>query len=91
MNIEEMFNILPKHEAGLSIHHNDHKTCYQTVLQLSEEQTSDDWISDEEWATAIETNEMWELMWYQNTPVAYRHVRASSLQAILDYFKNGGE
>lgn len=83
-----MLDVLPKNEAGLQITHNEHKTYYQTVLGQAEHEDADvcDWVSEEEWAKAIESNEMWEILWYPYTPVGSRRIKASTLQALLDYF-----
>lgn len=79
--------LLPAHKAGLILSHNDHLTLYETVSEWIGQmgENGPDWVSDEEKARGKETNEMWELHWYPNTPVGFNHVAASSLVALLAY------
>lgn len=77
---------LPRHDAGLSLHHNEHKTVYETVEQFLGNRFGEvDFVSPEERAKAIETNELWELHWYPNTPVGFYEICASSLEAIFEW------
>ena len=65
---------------------------YMTVRQWVEEGPTDfqnDWISEEEKQKAMETNRMWSLQWYPDTPVGSYSVSASSLPALLQYVLSG--
>ncbi len=77
--------IFPPHEASLHLTHNQHKAYYQTVEQhLADMQdTDDDWVSEEEKQRAYETQELWELQWYPNTPIGSHIFYASSLEALM--------
>jgi hypothetical protein len=65
----------PRHEASLTLTHNDHKSYYQTVVQAIADDShgyqADCWISEEQKQKAIETNECWTLQWYPDTPVGF--------------------
>ena len=67
----------PRHAASLHLTHNQHKAYYQTVAQSIEQDDhgyqADCWVSKEQKAKAIATNECWTLQWYPNTPVGFFH------------------
>lgn len=82
----------PRHDCGLHLTHNNHKDYYQTVEQYikdiadrsdEDEGEKEDWVSDEQRTKAIETNEMWELTWYPDTPVGSFCLWASDLEVLL--------
>lgn len=94
MDLSEFIKSLPEHQASLTIEHNEHKTCYQTVAELIANNYGmdycdlQDWVSSEEMAKSIETNELWTIQWYPNTPVGFHIKHASTLEALIEYFQN---
>jgi len=76
---------LPEHEASLHITHNQHKAYYDPIERYIE----DNDIEDDDWATptsrkrAIETDSIWELQWYPNTPVGFNVLYGATLEEIL--------
>ena len=77
---------LPKHKAGLYITHNQHKDYYETVEQHVLEYISmdkDDFVSPEDYQKCIDTDELWELQWYPETPVGFHKVCGSTLEVVL--------
>lgn len=82
---------LPKHKAGLSLDHNPHKGVYETVEQYVNGMP--DYFDDECWATptskqrAIETNELWVIQWYPNTPVGFNNMAGATLDELLKAVK----
>ena len=46
-----------------------------------------DWVSYDEKIKAITENSVWTLQWYPDTPIGSCILRASSLQAIIDYLQ----
>lgn len=78
-----MFNELPANIAA-SICHNEHKLVYDSVKDYTDRLQCCEWVSDEEKAKAIATDELWEVRWYPITPVGFCHWHASSLEAIAD-------
>ena len=81
---------LPKH-ISLSIQHNDHATNYLTAEQEIAERPNwfgdDDWVSQEQKAKAIATNEIWTAQWYPRTPVGFRVVHAAELDVLLKHLE----
>lgn len=81
MSLELKF---PPHEAGLSLHHNEHKNVYMTAAAYIEEQGAHwDWVSPEQRQKAIETDSIWALQWYPNTPIAFCALAAADLDVLL--------
>jgi len=74
----------PAHKAGLQLQHNDHLNVYETVAHYTDNDYYEDaWVSDEQKAKAIATNELWNLHWYPDTPVGFYHVCGADLDAVL--------
>ena len=81
---------LPKHKCGLYITHNEHLDIYQPIIEAVGE------VGDEEWATkdsrerAIETNSLWSIQWYPDTPIGFCKVYGATLSETLkaagDYY-----
>jgi hypothetical protein len=72
-------NWLPEHKCGLYLSHNEHRDVYESVEQFY---NPEDFTSPEEWQKAVETDEVWSLQWYPNTPVGFNRILASSLEAV---------
>jgi len=79
----------PKHEGGLILTHNDHKSCYRTVKKAIDYNDpgyrDSDWVSEEQKQKAIETNDCWTLQWYPNTPISFNILSAADLEVLLKY------
>lgn len=77
---------LPRHNASLTISHNQHKDYYKTVAEklAGLKHIGIDWISEEDKRVAIETDELWEMQWYPNTPIGFHLCMASSLEILLE-------
>ena len=83
-------SIFPPHKAGLYLTHNAHKDGYQTVRQWWDEYIGavgqydeSDWVSPEQFAKAMEANEVWTLHWYPDTPVGFHKIFAADFDALL--------
>jgi hypothetical protein len=78
---------LPKHKAGLYLTHNQHKDYYETVEQISVLEymgiDKDDFVSHEDYQKCIDTDELWELQWYPETPIGSHKVCGSTLEIVL--------
>lgn len=63
---------------------------YQTVREIEDEAEKQDdihqfdWVSEEERQKAIESNSMWGLQYYPNTPNGFYAIAASSIEALID-------
>src|SRR4051812_9176055 len=77
---------LPSHKCSLTLEHNPHKVLYRTVAQWLEEVDVEPgltWPSPQERQRALDTNEVWVLTWYPNTPIAFQWVAATTLDGVL--------
>jgi len=74
----------PAHKAALTLQHNDHKNDYtsaeQWIVDLNDWCT---WESDEAKQRAIDTDSIWTLQWYPETPVGFCCVAAPTLEEVL--------
>ena len=73
-------NWLPKHKCGLYLSHNEHRDVYETVEEFYE---ADFFVSPEDMQKCIDTDELWELQWYPETPIGFHKVNGSSLEIVL--------
>jgi len=80
-------NWLPEHKCGLYLENNAHKDVYETIENYYQFLDDDQWVSSEEKAKAIETDNVWTLQWYPDTPIGFHKIGASSLEAIQQYFE----
>jgi len=86
-NIEGIF--LPEYKVSMSIEHNEHKSYYETVESyLGNMSCEPDFVSPEEKQKAIDSNELWTLRWYPDTPISFFIVAASTFNALMEHFKN---
>lgn len=78
----------PKHACSLSLEHNGHKGYYETVEDyikgIEDHDLDIDWSSETARARCIETNEVWELQWYPNTPIGFNLVMGPTLEEVLE-------
>jgi len=85
-NNMSQFYELPAHKCGLSIEHNEHRNYYEIAAQFIEDrQLADCFESPAEMAKAIETDSIWVLQWYPDTPIGFYRVAASTLYDLLRY------
>jgi len=77
---------LPKHEASLTLEHNDHKSVYQTVAQYIQDNSikDEEWLSIESKERAISTNELWVMQWYPHTAIGFYRVAAPTLAELFE-------
>lgn len=77
----------PKHEASMTLTHNDHKSYYRTVAQsiadVDHGYQEDCWVSPEQRLKAVETNECWTIQWYPDTPIGFCILSAADLDVLL--------
>ncbi len=89
MDIEtKLLALLDGEFSSLSLSFNDMCSMnYMSVRQFVEEDYIEHitWISDAEKERAMETNSMWTLYWYPNTPVGFYSISASALEPLFKY------
>ena len=76
---------LPPHKCELTLTHNPHTSNYETVedYMVWRKLDESDWVSPEQRAKAVETNDFWEVQWYPETPVGFNYLCAADLGALL--------
>lgn len=86
-------SILPEHKGELSIEHNGHKSNYETVENYIEWRKFDDedFANSNSRKKCIETDSIWVLQYYPNTPVGFNVIVGSSLSDIIDSITEGKE
>jgi len=75
----------PKHKAGLMLFHNDHKNNYESAEAWVTAQTDYDWPSSIAKQRAIETDSIWTLTWYPETPIGSLSIAAPTLEELLEF------
>jgi hypothetical protein len=80
-------NKLPKHKCGLFLTHNEHKNIYQTAEEYIKNEDHTTWESEEHKQKAINTNEIWTLQWYPETPIGFYEISAPTLEDLLNFTK----
>lgn len=79
---------LPEHKCGLFLTHNEHKNYYETaadkIREWEETEWNPTWKDEDAKQRAIDTNEIWELQWYPDTPVGFCVVAAPTLEEVLE-------
>ncbi len=89
---KEMEQLFPRHAAGLTLEHNEHKNNYETMQRWEDgmrcghegesyEETG--WVSEEQRAKAFATDSVWLLHWYPDTPVGFIRLIACDLDVLL--------
>ena len=83
---------LPKHDCELIIRHNTNRNNYATVKEYVEDMESRDldfgFESPEHRQRAIDTNELWEMQWYPDTPIGFFLAAAPTLEELLSFVNN---
>lgn len=79
----------PSHKASMTLSHNAHKACYESIQDYCEHRGLDDgdWVSAEEKERAIAADDFWELQWYPDTPVGFVVKCAHDLNVLLNAVK----
>lgn len=84
----QVANALPAHKCELIITHNRHRSYYETARQWweSSKETDDasDWVSPEQFDKAMETDEVWILQWYPDTPVGFCTLYAADFASLVE-------
>lgn len=85
-DIERILKSLLKGEhSSLSIEFNPHACNYIDAVGANKHHAFDHvvWASDEDRVLALNGNSVWILQWYQDSPVAFMAIAASSLEKLL--------
>lgn len=81
--------LLPRHDAGISIERAPNRGTYETVREWIASCESyggaPHWPSPEARQRAIDTDDVWVMQWYPDTPVGSYCVAAPTLAELLAY------
>lgn len=75
--------LLPRHKCGLHLEHNAHKNTYESAEQWIADNDWCDWENEDAKQRAIDTDEIWTLQWYPDTPVGFYALAAPTLAELF--------
>lgn len=84
----KLISLLKGQNTGLSIECNEHKLYYQSAEDFLSEQNFQHpgfFISPEDRQKCIDTNTIWKISWYPDTPIGCCYILASSLPMALEH------
>ncbi len=65
--------------------HNGHKNYYESAHVYIQGRLDKCFESEDAKKRAIETDEIWELQWYPETPIGFHIVAAPTFDECIDY------
>lgn len=86
--LNELLAALPKHKCGLSISHNEHKTYRESAADYITQSEHLHWEDERAKQAAIDTDEIWVMHWYPETPIGFHAVAAPTLEDLLRVVKD---
>lgn len=76
--------VFPPHKCGLYLTHNEHRDTYTPLVDfIAEGDLAGEFESPEAMQAAIDSDEIWVLQWYPDTPVGFHRVAAPTLGGVL--------
>lgn len=75
---------LPEHKCGLYLQHNQHRDYYQSASEWIEDNDQYYWKDEASKRAAIDSDSIWTLQWYPDTPIGFYAVAAPTLEALLE-------
>jgi hypothetical protein len=75
---------LPEHKCGLYLQHNQHRDYYQSAAEWITDNDLYDWKDEASKQTAIDSDSIWTLQWYPDTPIGFYSVAAPTLEDLLE-------
>lgn len=88
MSKEILMELLPEHKCSLTITHNPHKDFYETVADYCRRFGANCWADEFSMVRAIDSDELWEIQWYPDTPNGFFKVMAPTLEEALELTKH---
>lgn len=82
--------MFPQHKCGLMIQHNEHKSFYMTAKEQIDQwgENGPAWESEELKQKSVETDEVWMMQWYPQTPVGFYQIAAPTIEDLLRFAKS---
>ena len=81
-----MINSLPPHKCGLTIYHNPHKNGHQSVEEFVSgcDYDDDEWATEDSRQRASDTDELWVMQWYPETPIGFVRIAAATFNEMIE-------
>lgn len=76
--------LLPKHQFGLFLSHNEHRNQHQEASFYVRTEAIR-WKDSAAKQRAIATDEIWELHWYPDSSLGFYHCAAPTLEELLSF------
>ena len=77
---------LPDHECGLFLTHNEHKNYYENIINYMNDNAGRiDYKNEESKQKCVNTDSLWVLQWYPDTPIGCLCIGASTLEEVLEF------
>ena len=76
-------SLLKGEHTILHIDLNQHKASYVTTEEAVANDEYD-WVSEDEKQKAIDTDSIWTIQWYPDTPIGFYTLAASSLETVIN-------
>jgi hypothetical protein len=74
---------LPAYKCGMTLSHNEHRNDYATVAEYVENNGLAEYFeSPEEMQKAIDTDNLWVIQWYPDSPVGQCCIAAATLEGL---------
>ncbi len=86
MTVVQFLAALPAHKASLTITHNPQRDNYETVEKHLEYHGDrlHDFATEEQRQRCIDTDSLWSIHWYPDTPIGFCDVAAPTLLEALE-------
>jgi hypothetical protein len=77
---------LPEHKASLTIVHNEHKDYYISAEDwIYNDSDFLEWESEEKKLEAMNTDSIWVIQWYPETPNGFHAIAAPTLEEAVSF------
>jgi hypothetical protein len=76
---------LPEHKCGLYLQHNEHRNYYQSATEWIADHDLYDWKDEASKQRAIQSDSVWTLQWYPDTPIGFCAIAAPTLEELLEF------
>lgn len=83
-----LLSLLKGEHSSIYISYNDHSVNYETARDCYDYEENGTWVSQEDKQRALDTNSVWNIQWYPDTPIGSYSVYGSSLTSVLNYIKD---
>ena len=78
-----LVRLLPRHDFGINIEHNPHKSTYESVDEYVAGNFDLYDVTPDDLAECIRTGELWTMQWYPESSVGFCAIAAPTLARLL--------